>query len=514
MKRLILFMIGIAVSFSLQAQDGESPISYKSLAIQMSTVNTNGDAQSAVLPSVSSFNGFGGFIENPAVMALSEKSFYSIGWLNQSNDKVDGYGGNLSESDYSNTKFANLGLIYKVPTEKGAFVLGGGYNLISKHDDESFIDAFNEINSITDSFADAGSGYEDIAFNAFATDFRNDMSNEIVSIFRVDDRPAGFEGITQIADISNNRNFGEVSLFAATEFQKNLYVGVSLGFLTGSINYDRGFQELDEQNQYSDGVIPASGSNPATDIYSISLTEELDTDFYGFSARGGVVFKLLPFLNVGGSIALPSKLFVTESYFSFIETEFDDGTFTEDSNDFPTSLSSDFEYAVIKPAEYRLGATLKDVANFDISVSAEFIDYSSTEVDFEVNVSDLELSEIALLREDQEATNSSIRSTYNAVINFKAGASYTLDNKAEIFGGYAIYPGKEDQFSFDEEILSAGVTFPVSENITLDLSGQYSKRSDRSVVYETNVNLGNQSQGIISKEFERFNFLAGLKFSF
>ncbi len=510
MKRLILFIIGIAVSTSLKAQDGESPVSYKSLAIQMSTMNTNGDAQSAVLPSVSDYNGFGSFIDNPAAMALSNKSFYTIGWLNQSNTKTDGYLGNTTESDYSNTKFANLGLVYKVPTERGSFVLGGGYNLISKSDDDSFIGGFNDVSSITDFMKGAG-GYSDIAFNAFATDFRNDVSDEIESIFRVDDRPNGYEGINQFAEISNHRNIGEVSVFASTEFQKNIYAGLSLGFLTGSINYDRSFQEVDEDNLYNDGVIPPSGSDPATDIYSITLDDDLDTEFYGFSARGGVIIKLLPILNVGASAALPSKLFVTESFYAGVETEFDDETFTSDSDEFPTSFSSDYEYAVTKPGEFKVGATLKDIGKLSFSAAAEYIDYSSTKVDFTINTGDLDPSEVAILKEDEEATNAAIRSTYNAVINFKAGAVYTFDNKAKVYGGYALYPGKEETYQFDEEVYSAGLSFPFSSGISFDLSAQYSTRNDRSIVYQPE---GQLVQSEITKEIERLNILAGIKFRF
>jgi|TARA_R110001599_G_scaffold8254_2_gene39945 hypothetical protein len=514
MKRILLFFIGISVSVHLHAQDGESPISYQSLAIQMSTINTNGDAQSAVIPSVSSFNGFGSFLDNPAAMALSDKSFYSIGWLNQSNNKEDIYLGNSTNNEYSNTEFANLGLVYKVPTEKGSFVIGGGYNIISVVNDESFIDGFNNSSSITDAFADQGSGYEDIAFNAFATDFRNETSNEIVSILRVDDRPSGFGGISQFADISNTKNTSDISVFTATEFRKNLLVGVSLGFLTGSINYDRSFQELDETNLYSDGAIPASGSNPSTDIHSIELTERLDTEYYGFIARAGFIYEVNPSLNIGASLALPSKLFVTENYFSAIETEFDDGTFTEDSDDFPTSLSSEFKYAVTKPAEFKVGATLKDIGNLSISASAEYISYSSTKIDFTIDTGGMEPSEVAILKDDEEAINSIISDTYNDVVNLKIGASYLFSNQAKLFGGYEFHPEKENVFTFEEVVYSAGLSFPLSNNIDLNLSGQYSNRDDRSILYEFFNDSGQVTKSEILKSIERINFHAGLKFSF
>ena len=506
MKRLTILLYGILMSLSVAAQDGESPISYKSLAVQMSTMNTNGDALSAATTSVSSFNGFGSFIDNPASMALSKGSFYTIGWLNQGNTQSNTYLGNQNEIDFSNTTFGNLGLVYKVPTDRGSFVLGGGYNLISSDSDESFLDAFSETSTITDQFKQSGSDYNGIAFEAFAVDFRNDMSDEIESIFRVDSRPSGFEGINQFADITNSRNIGEISVFASTEFQKNLYGGISIGLLSGSINYDRSFQEIDENNLYNDGVIPANGSDPATDIFSLTLTDEIDTDFFGFSARGGIIYKPLPFLSVGASMALPSKIFVTENFFSNIRTEFDDDTFTDGE---ATTFSGEFEYAIIKPAEFKIGATIENISNLSISASAEYIDYSSTKVDFTINTGGLDPSEIAFLKEDEDATNQAISITYAAVINFKAYATYTLNNDIKLIAGYALNPGKEEVFKFDEVVYTGGLSFPLAENISLDLSGQYSSREDRSIVYE--FENGNRS---ISKDIERLNILAGVKFKF
>ena len=506
MKRLILLLTGIMLSFSVKAQEGESPVSYKSLAIQMSTLSSNGDASSAATTSVSSFNGYGSFLDNPASMALSKMSFYSIGWFNQNNNQSNNYVGIQNETEFSNTSFGNLGLVYKVPTDRGSFVVGGGYNLISNDTDETFLDAFNESNSITDFFKQSGSDYNGIAFEAFAVDFRNDMSNEIESIFRVDGRPSGFEGISQFAEITRKRNIGEISLFAATEFQKNVFAGISLGILSGSIHYDRSFQEVDESNVYNDGVIPASGSDPATDIFSITLNDEIDTDFYGFSARGGVIFKPTPFLNLGASFAAPTKIFVTENFYSNIRTEFDDNTFIDGDE---TTFTGEFEYGVTKPAEFKVGASIERMSNLTLSASLEYIDYSSTKVDFTVNTESLEPSDVAILKEDEEATNQVIRNTYNAVINFKANVGYSFDNNVKLVAGYALFPGKEDTYGFDENVYSGGLSFPIAENISLDFSGQYSTRNDRSIVYEFEDTV--QS---ISKEKQRLNIIAGVKFRF
>ena len=511
MKRLVVLLIGLIMSGSVIAQDGESPITYKSLAVQMSSQNSNGDAFSSSATSVSSFNGFGSFTDNPASMALAKGSFYSIGWFNQSNNQENGYLGNFNSSEFSNTSFGNLGLVYKIPTDRGSFVVGGGYTLVSKDNDEVFIDAFNSSNSITDLFKQSNSDYNDIAFDAYAIDFRNSTSNDIESIFRVDSRPSGFQGIGQFANISNRKTVGEISLFVATEVQKNLFIGGSVGFLSGSIKYDRNFEELDENDLYADGAIPADGTNPATDIYSITLTDDLDTDFYAFSARGGVVYKVLPMLNIGASVALPSRMIITESYFANIDTELDDFTSFSDNN-----YSGEFDYAVTKPAEFKVGATMDNVNGLSISVSGEYIDYGSSKVDLTLNsvTNDLTPSEIAFLSDDEQLTNDAIAQDYAAVINFRSHVSYTLQNKVSFLAGYSFYPSKSNSFKFDESVYSAGLSFPLTNTISANISGQYSSRSDRSLIYEFENNANQLIQSSVSTEIERLNILAGIKFKF
>lgn len=75
------------------------------------------------------------------------------------------------------------------------------------------------------------------------------------------------------------------------------------------------------------------------------------------------------------------------------------------------------------------------------------------------------------------------------MINFKASAAYSFTKDTKIIAGYALLPGKEDLYQFEEVVYSGGLTFPIAENIFLDLSAQYSSRSDRSIVYEFENNV-------------------------
>ncbi len=510
MKRLLILIVGgVFLPFICLAQNGESPISYKGLGIQLSTISSNGDASSSVTSSVASFNGFGSFIDNPAVMALAKGSYYTIGWISQNNSQTDNYLSTSSNSDYLNANFGNLGLVYKIPTKQGSFVIGGGYNLTTNVHYESFLDARNNSNTITDVFKQQESNYSDIAFDAFAVDFKNNTGNELESIFRIGLSENEYRGIDQFANINQNRSGGEISLFLATEFQKNFFAGISLGVHTGSIKYARNFQEVDTNNDYNDGVIPAEGSNPATDIQSIELIDNIDSDFYGFSIRGGAAYKVLPFLNLGASVALPIKINVTEDFFSEVFTEFDDGTNTGSDNFFEGS----FDYSVTRPAEYKVGVSLEDIAGFTFSTSVEYINYGQTQVDLtESSISDP--VEEANLRDNENLINSQIDSEYLEVINFKGSAVYRLTDMVQLKGGYAFYPSKRSGLNNDRSVYMVGISVPVSENISIDLSGQYNIQNDRSIVYDYTDSSGNLIENTIDHELKVLNILGGVKFHF
>ncbi len=510
MKRTMLLMLGLFLAFNLSAQNGDSPISYKSLGLQFSSNSSNGDAASIVVPSVSSYNGFGSFIDNPAVMALAEENNISIAWFYSNQTQNDSYLNNRTSNSFRNTDFGNLGMLYKFPTSQGSFVIGAGYDLIDNYDSRAFLNGRNSSSTITDMFVDPSSGYNGIAYDAYAIEFGDVEETYYESIFRLGFTPSQYPGITQYVDVNNRRKLGEFSFFTATEFKKNLFLGVSIGVISGTSSYSRNFQEFDEFNDYDGDFIGADGNgNGGTDIERITLADNIDSDITGVSIRSGLVYTIGDNINLGASITLPSKLLITESYSSGIKSEFDDGTET-DTYDF----FGEFEYAITKPAQLNIGGSLLDVAGFNLSASAELIDYSSIELSLlENDITDP--SEKAALLQNEQDINAEIKQDYNSVANLKIGAAYKLNNRAEIKGGYAFYPAKSKTYKVEQNVFSAGFSFPLTNTINFDISGQYSTWTDRSVLYSySDITSGNLVNSNVNQEFESLNIIAGIRILF
>lgn len=511
MKRIIFFLL-VPFLFPVTAaiaQDGNDPVTYSNLALQYSSLNFNGDAATGLFPAVASAYGYGSFMGNPASVAFIKESAFSVSLFNNDIEYQNTYLNNTVSSGDNATKLGNLGFVYKIPTEQGSFVLGGGYNHTINQKSINRISGRNSESTITDAFREPDSDYYDIAFNAYAIDWGDVDSTYLESIFRI-----GFEeypGITQEAEISQSINIGEYSFFFGTEFQENFYVGISGGLTSGNYTYRRDFLEVDEFNDYNGNFIPSDVSDEGTDVDNILTHDEIDANIVGFDLRAGIIYQITPKVNVGVSYLVPSNLIIRESYYSSITTELDDGS-TPFESDFASN--GEFEYRVKKPGKFSAGIALTNIGKFDISVSGELIDYSNLRLDF-ITGNNLDFTEEVELREQQSELHAFMSDRYNMVTNLKTGLGYQFNEQLKLKAGYAYLQGKSKVFEADRNIISGGFSAKVSENIVLDVNGQYSFWEDRSKIYsyyDYQDDIGRAE--VISQEVTNIKILAGIRFLF
>lgn len=503
-------MVLLCVGPSAFAQFGESPLSYQNTALRFSLFQQNGDASSSVLPSVTTLNGFASYLDNPAVMALADESFYSLGFFNDNRNQNSLYQLNQETDTFGNARFSNLGMVYKLPTEKGSLVFGGGYNVISNFDSRSFVDAFNENSTITDAFTDPGSDFNNLAYEVYAIEYGDDSESYYESIFRLGLNPNEYRGITQIGDVNNRQNLAEYSLFGATEFQKNLYIGASIGLIAGNSRFTRDLIELDNQGNYNDGILFADNSgNGGTDIHSISIGDELSSDIIALSVRGGFVYSISKNIQIGAGIVFPSQMHVSENYSAYMSTEFDDATSTNTER-----LDTEFDYSITRPGQINLGVSLNEIGPLSFSGSIEMIDYSDIKVDL-TRSNNLDPVEEGNLRDNERLINSSIQNDYNSVMNLKGGIAFKVNDKFSLTGGYAYFPSVTKIFEQDRNVISGGFGLFISENMMLDVTAQYSKWDDRSVLYTyTDPATNLETNSVVDKTIESLNVVAGLKVFF
>ncbi len=495
---------------SLYAQDGAYPIKYSSLAQQLVNTSVNGDPNANILPSVAIDNGYASFLDNPASIALINDSYFSVGYLSNFTNNLNSFQNNSITSNNHLGGLSNIGLVYSLPTVTGSLVLGGGYTINNSLNRKNNVYGENTRSSITDEFKDPSS-YQDIAYNTFAVDYIDEEENNLESIFRIEDGSRSFAGIFQDFEILQQSNIGELSFFGATEFRKNLYVGISFALVSGSYTLSRRMLEQDTRNVYSGNFLfQDSDGNNGTDIDEISLNEEIELEIIGASVRAGLLYKLTQFLNIGASYTFPNKVFISEYYDVSLNTLFDDGTFSQDGY-YDDEV---FNFEVRRPEKINLGLALVNLNGLSISSSLEIVDYRKTELNLTID-SGLSSDEIDYLRQEQEHIVSHYKRNYNKVMNASIGGKYLLKNNVETRFGFQHKVGKTTQFRADQSIYSFGLGVPITEVIELDVTTQYLQWKDRSIAYEY---LNSESGELISEFFKekisQFNLLIGLKFKF
>jgi len=464
---LILVLMGVK---DLVAQNPNNAILYSNQATLFGQQSSSGDPISIVLPGTAFKSGFGSFVDNPASMALHDKSFFEFGLSHRNVEENSLFLGESRIGENRDTGLNNIGFLYSYPTTQGSFVIGAGYSEQKTFNRALEFRGRNENSSITDAFKADGSQYQEIAFSTFATDYGDSFQDWDESILRVGfDRFGDFLGITQQGGITESGVSGEYSLFFATEFQENLFFGASAGIISGTYNYDRIFQEDDELNLYNSDIIDSdSDGEGETDVDRIFMDEQLESTFNGFRGRAGLLYKVSDQLNIGASYTLPTIITVDEIYDVTLNNRFDNG---EEFEDF---IESEFSYEIRHPSVISLGVGINDISGLSLSFAADYTDFASTTIDFQ----DSELIE------DELAENDFIEQNFESVWSLRAGASYNFSKDFTLRAGAGYNPSRFVNGNDDKTTISGGAGFTITESIRLELTAVYTNWEEESSVYD------------------------------
>ena len=473
MRKLIKILILVALLFGVDkalSQNVNNILLFNNQATLFGNQGQVHDPVSIVMPGTAINSGIGSFIDNPASMALFDNSFGEFG-LSFRNVREDAnYLGNTRSGDHNGRGVSNAGFVYSFPTERGSFVIGAAYAQNSIFTRSLRFGARNENSTITDIFKLNGSPYQNIAFNTFATDYGDEFQDWDESIFRIGfDNFGDYLGIRQQGEVLRNGGGGEYSLFFATEFQKDLMFGASIGLISGTFRYDRIFQEIDNFNDYNSDIIDLDDDGMGeTDIDNILLDDNLETTYTGFRARAGLLYKVNEKVNIGLSYTLPTTLYIDEVFDASITTTFDN------SEEFSDFTESEFSYNAKLPGRFGVGVALNRFSGVSVSISAEYVNHANTEIEF--NESDL--------FEDELIENDFIKDEYTETWSYRAGVSYDLSPDLTVRGGYGFLPSRFEEGSDDRQTYSFGAGFSLGSGIRFEAAAQYMTWDEESIVYE------------------------------
>ncbi|MGF1671276.1 MAG: hypothetical protein ACFCU6_12575, partial [Balneolaceae bacterium] len=198
-------------AYPLYSQNENNPILFSNQAILLGDQRGAYDPVTMILPGMALASGFGSYLDNPASVALFDEGLLELGLAFRRVEEDSRFLGNTQNFSDNQTTVSNVGLVYKVPVERGSFVFGGGFNQQSFFNRALSLSGRNLTASITDQLKIHGNTFEEIAFNSFAIDYGDADESFLESIFRI-----GFEsfpGISQEAEITTSGYTGEFAGF-------------------------------------------------------------------------------------------------------------------------------------------------------------------------------------------------------------------------------------------------------------------------------------------------------------
>lgn len=507
---ILIVTFSLIIAGHVTAQNPNNALLYSSQATLFGDQGSASDPLSIIMPGTAFKSGFGAFIDNPASMALHRRNFGEFGFSYRTVEEDAVFMGQQRLLDDSQRGISSAGFLYALPTDQGSLVFGAGYTQHSIYNRALAFRARNENSTITDMFKFDGSPYQDIAFNTFATDFGDEFEDWDESILRIGfDRYGDYLGMRQQGEIFQRGYSGEYSMFFATEFQENLMIGGSIGLLSGRYRYNRVFQEVDEFNDYNSTIIDSNDDGIGdTDIDNILLDDRVSSSFAGFRARAGILYKISDHFQAGASFTFPTTIEVNELFDANLRTTFNNGVEFSDFTD------SEFSYKVKYPSRTSLGFGIVNLSGLSASLSADYVDYSKTRVDYGSSE----------FFEDELAENDFLESEFRSVWSFRGGISYDLSPDFSLRAGYSYLPGRFLNGNDDRSVYALGAGFSLSRNLRLEFAAQYTEWNEISAVYEyarynysslpDNLPAMSFSSEDANRSAERIQILGTIKFSF
>lgn len=456
---------------------------------------------------------------NPAGLSLLETSqivgsFGTTYSLDEATFSVGQNAGTLTEQTSNSTGLGSLAYVNKVPTARGSLSFGIGFNKTNSFDRALSFKGNNSQNSLTDflmplsneftvteGLGDDGiAGTED---DVFDIEFTRPLSFMAYETFGIDfDRTAYENGeavpflpavsagtLEQRGEVFESGGMRDMTFAGSVEVAQNVHVGLGMNLNFGEYRYERFFDETDINDDNN-------GENGTTDFAALDFREDLTVGLFGANMRAGVTAIAFPGFRIGATIETPTYYWVEEDFYRSLDTSFDNGdSYSQDDS------SIGYQYSISTPWRIGIGGAF-ETAGLLISADAELVDWSQ----LRMNEVDGTLDDVAYFDE----INRSIRTDYDAVVNFRLGLEYDF-GRAAIRGGYAIQPDSRanDGLAQDREFVSLGVGFKVAPNVRFDIGWMHQEFDDQYSPYSEVVDAP-----VINELINRDNVSLGLTVGF
>jgi long-subunit fatty acid transport protein len=387
---------------------------------------------------------------NPAGLAQAVRGEFSVGLNYNSIGNTSSYFGSSEGYTVNATNLNSLGLVFPLPVRRGSAVIAFGFDRQGSFADGLSFTGFNPTSSIIQTYARNGD-YEPA-----------DLSDNLAyQLYLADTTLSGkwnspITGkITQLGKILESGGLNNWSVGGAIDIGKNLSLGITLTYLSGSYRYDHTYREEDRSGLYTNMPL----ANYQT-FYSLALNDYIDDDIAGWNAKFGLMYRIPDLFRLGITVKTPTAFNIHETFGTPASTP---ATATLASGGATTTTTFDpgegsSQYDINTPWVFGAGASLiwHDLV---VSADGEYTDW--TQLEFSNANSDI------------LANNEQIKQIFVGTMTFRGGAEYDIHQIGlRLRAGYMYIPSpfRGDPSSFDQKYITGGLGILVGEDTMIDLA--------------------------------------------
>jgi len=438
-------------------------------------------------------------LTNPAGLGYATGSSFSASLsFFSTDDRADYVLGSASPRDNTSSVagIGHIAYMHKVPTRRGALVVGAGINQVQTFDRELVYRGSNGLNSVTDFFMpisgefqiETNSGPDNVfgtPDDEFLPSFTRDLSFIAFQLFAIDldvdayesgdpvpFLPAVTTGAVEQSGSVRERGFmHELNFGGAVEPAENVMVGASLNIPFGKWELDRFAAEEDINNDNN-------GLGGTVDFNYLEWTQLIESQLVGVNLRAGVSVRTRSGFSVGASIETPTYYEISEDYSTTMYVEFDDGYADTYGDQFEEDAGAgSFDYNVISP--WRVGVGIGYAGRqLRLFADAELVDWGQLELDAEGFSF---ANENRLIREQLDGTVSlRLGGEYDfGRIVGRLGLAAVPDQRMETAGRNGDAPRVDRERAY----FTAGLTYEASRQFAIDFGWSAEQFNDVFVPY-------------------------------
>jgi long-subunit fatty acid transport protein len=377
---------------------------------------------------------------NPAGLAQVRMSEFSAGLSTGGFSNSSTYFSAAASDKISGTNLNTLGILYAIPTTRGAASVAFGYQRHAGFRRVMSYEGFNPFSTIVQAWAPNGEyAPADTTIAEYLGLASVDGGGRFVSPIN--------DSLTQRGNVTETGGLDYWSFGGALDIAKNTSLGLTLTYVSGSYRYDRTYEETDTRGLYR------SPARYPYDIRRIQSDEYISSDIAGFTTKLGLLYREPGLFRVGLAVQTPMWMNIRETFGTEATSEF----YSADVNgrsSYGAETDDATEYSVHSPWIFSGGASV-DLGFLMLSADGEWVDWTTTEF---ADAPQEVLDENKALRRDLRGA-------------FRGRGGVEVDLTAMRLRAGFIYnqsPYRDDLPEYDQKVITAGVGFRLGPSAMLD----------------------------------------------